>query len=176
MSACYRGPQSATLHHILSVSLFCSALHGSWSPRQCALLAQMLDRDASDADRAGAAMALLDGAEDAGWQELGRLPRVEREWLEVTGRHEHVWLPVRDGRVPESGFFEGADARCTCGEFGWLTPCVDPSCRREHGHIGLHAAPARVPGFAMEIEDEWGDPQHYDPVPTNLTARPESGE
>lgn len=78
----------------LPIALFCSALHGSWSPRQCALLAQMLDPHASDADRAGAAMALLDMAEDAGWQELGRLPRVEREWLPTL---RSVVLPILDG-------------------------------------------------------------------------------
>lgn len=146
--------QSASGRHILSSVLFCGALAGAWTPDMVRLLEQWL-HDEDDAARD----VLLDAAGQMG---LGE-PPIEgqpspwgdqrREWLAVTGRHEHVWLPYRPAFPSSFKTFLGQPfRRCPCGVF-------------EHEHI-LDAVERAKQGdaHAADITQRYldGDPHVLD--------------
>jgi hypothetical protein len=99
--------QHATRDHILSVALFCCALHGSIDPTMDALI------------REENPIAALDLAEQRGYDVPGNLPRAEVEWPSASGGHVHVWLPWVSGEEARAIMVPpgASPRRCTCGLF-----------------------------------------------------------
>lgn len=115
---------AATPLHILSVSILCGALAGALDATLSALIAAYVAESARGGDAPSGAVA-LDLAEQRGYAtEHAMWPTERREWLEVTGRHEHVWLSWRSGDE-ERAYSEPPEKkirRCPCGMFEHEVP------------------------------------------------------